>query len=70
MQTYNLGSNGMIYAPGVVAWAVNGYKFKKDRKAMVRVIATGWNIPDAAATALLSGKAPYTVEGETVSFTA
>ncbi len=69
-QTYRLGSASMIYAPGVVAWAINGYAFKKDRKAMVNVITSGWDIPVGAAEALLSKKASYTVEKETVVFTA
>lgn len=70
MQIYRLGSSPLIYAPGVVAWAINGFKFKRDRKRMIEVIATGWNIPDEAAQALLSGKAKHTVESEAVVFEA
>lgn len=61
-KTYRLGSSGLIYTPGIVRWAINGYDFPKDRRAMVRVIAEGWNIPKAAAVALLSGAAPYVAE--------
>lgn len=70
MQTYRLGSSPMIAAPGVIAWAINGYKFKRDRKAMLDVVTSGWSIPQDAARALLSGAAPYKIEGEVVVFEA
>lgn len=69
-QTYRLGSNGVFYAPGIVAWAINGYAFKRDRDAMVNVIVAGWHIPEAAAHALLSKAVPYEIDGEVVVFTA
>ncbi len=69
-QTYRLNSNGLIFAPGMVAWAMNGYRFKRDRSNMVKVIADGWNIPKEAVEALLSGQVPHTIEKETVVFTA
>lgn len=67
-KTYRLGSSEMVHAPGVVRWAVNGYAFTKDRPYLRRVFIDGWGLPSAAADALLSGKVPYTVEGETVVF--
>lgn len=70
MKTYRLGSSEMFYAPGMIAWAINGAKFEKDRPQMVRVISDGWGIPKAAALALLTGKVPHTIEGDTVVFTA
>ena len=71
MKTYQLGSAPMIYAPGMIRWAINGAAFKKDRAALVRVVTEGWpGVTKAAATALLTEKVPYTVEGETVVFTA
>jgi hypothetical protein len=70
MQTYRLGSNSMISAPGLIAWAKNGYAFKRDRKVMLEVVTTGWNIPEDAAKALLSGSSPYKIEAETVVFEA
>jgi hypothetical protein len=70
-ETYRLGSAEMIHAPGIVRWAVNGYRFPKDRKILVRLIADGWNIPDDAAIALLSGASPYVIEdGDFVVFKA
>jgi len=70
MQTYRLGSSPMIYAPGIVAWAINGYAFKRDRANMVRVLCDGWKIPEQAAHELLSKRAAHTIDGETVVFSA
>lgn len=65
MSTYSLASNGMIYTPGIVRWAINGYHFPKDRAKLRRVFTEGWQgVPDKAIDALLSGKVPYTLEGE------
>lgn len=55
---YRLGSSPMISAPGVIAWAINGYAFPRDRKNMVRIIRDGWDIPEHAAIALLSCRLP------------
>lgn len=68
-RTYRLGSSPLISAPGVVAWAVNGYAFESERDALERVISDGWNLPISATRALLTGEAPFKVEGETVVFT-
>jgi len=70
MKTYRLGSSKIFHAPGMVAWAINGAHFKKDRPAMIRVIADGWNVPEDAARALVTKQVAYTVENETVVFTA
>jgi hypothetical protein len=59
----------MVYAPGIVKWAMSGYWNKPDRKQLEKVIAEGWKIPVEAARALLSKTVPFTVEGETVVFT-
>jgi hypothetical protein len=58
----------MVGAVGLVAWAINGYKFKRDRKKMVAVISATWNVPAKAAEALLSAQVPYTIEDEAVCF--
>jgi len=68
--TYRLGSNALVFAPGVVRWAVHGARFPTDRPGMVRVIADGWGVPKAAARKLVTGKVPYTVEAGAVVFTA
>jgi len=69
MPVYRLGSNDLVHAPGVIAWAINGYAFRKGRKALRRVIIDGWpGVPDAAAHRLLSGAVSHVVEGDTVVF--
>ena len=37
---------------------------------LTRVIARGWNVPEEAARKLVTKQAPYTIEDETVVFTA
>lgn len=69
MTTYCLASADFVYAPNLVRFAINGAKFKKDRPAMVKLVAKGWNIPVSAALALVKEKVPYTIVGETVVFT-
>lgn len=70
MPMYRLGTNELVHAPGVVAWAINGYAFKRDRRALRRVIVDGWpGIPEKAVHQLLSGSVPHAVEGDTVVFT-
>jgi hypothetical protein len=69
MTTYRLGSSGLCYAPGIISWAQNGYGFKKDRAAMLRIVVEGWKVPVPAAKALLERKVSFTVEGEAVVFT-
>lgn len=64
MTTYHLQSGPMIYTPGILRWAINGYFWKKDRAYLRRVFTEGWGLPDRAVAALLSGKVPYTLEGE------
>lgn len=68
-QTYRLGSAPFVFAPGFVGWAINGYRTKSDRPTLETLISDGWGIPISPARALLSGAAPFTVEGETVIFT-
>lgn len=70
MATYRLPSDPMVSIPGLIAWAINGYAFPKDRQTMLDVItATFPTLPVEAAEQLLSKAAPYIVEGETVVFT-
>ena len=68
MTTYRLGSNPMIYAPGMVRWAINGFAFKEDQNTILNVMRA-WPVPDAALHKLLNGTVPYTVEGDAVVFT-
>jgi hypothetical protein len=60
----------MVHAPGLIAWAINGAHFMKDRPAMIRVVSKTWNIPEDAARKLVTKKVPHTIENETVVFSA
>jgi hypothetical protein len=70
VKTYRLGSSPFVYAPGLIAWAINGASFPKDRKNLANVVAATWKLPMAAATALVTRKVPHTIDGETVVFAA
>lgn len=66
---YRLGSSPLVYAPGIIAWAINGYHFKRYRKKLRAVITETWKgVSDEAAHRLLSGNVKYTIEGEAVVF--
>jgi hypothetical protein len=77
--TYKLLSCPLACTPGILRWAINGYKFKRDRKALLRVFTEGYGSDEGSPPAevfdrLLKGQIPYTVEeskdGGTVVFTA
>lgn len=70
IQTYRLGSSPLVHAPGIIVWARSGYLFPKDRPQLIKIISETWGIPTDATADLLSGKTPYTIEGETVVFAA
>jgi len=61
MKTYVLQSSGLAHAPGIVAWAINGAHFKRDRAKMIDVISKTWSIPKEDASQLVLEKVPYTV---------
>lgn len=69
MTTYRLASNGLCHTPGILAWAINGYAFPRDRARLTAVFVDGYGLPKPAAKALLSGDAPHTIEGDSVVFT-
>lgn len=69
-KTYRLLSSPRVYAPGLIAWAINGYGFPRDRALMVEIVRESWKIPEHAAVSLLSKAVPYSVEGDVVVFTA
>ena len=71
MKTYRLGSSELVFAPGVVRWAMAHFTFKKDQQKLVDVIVGAWpGVPTEAATALLSKQVPFTVEDDVVVFEA
>jgi len=65
---YRLQSSPAVYAPGLIAWAINGAHFKRDRAMLIKLVADSYSLPRPAASALVTGKTPYKVDGETVVF--
>jgi hypothetical protein len=68
----------MVNTPGLLRWAINGYKFKRDRSNLLLTFVSGYQgegapTPDVFDR-LLKGEIAYTVEesdhGGTVVFTA
>lgn len=68
-KTFRLGSNQMVSAPGIIRWAINGYKFKRDRKKMVNVMKSWDGLTDAQWAKVLTGEIPHTIEGDVVVIT-
>lgn len=66
MRHIRLTSNQMVNAAGVLAWAMNGYRFKRDQKAMVRVMQSWPGLTETEWRGVLSGKTPHKVEGDEV----
>ncbi len=69
MLRLTLESSSFASTPGLLRWAMNGYKFKKDRKVLRRVFVEGFPHPHfthKVVHRLLSGKLPHKIEGESV----
>ena len=69
---YRLGSAELCNTPGLLAWAQNGYHFKRDRPALLRTFTTGFPGPNAPTKEefdkLLSQQWKFAVEDGTVIF--
>ena len=66
-----LQSTSMVNAPGMLRWAINGYKFKRDRKVMLDVMKSWEGPSDEVYHRLLNGEIEWTVdENNSVIFTA
>jgi len=67
MPTYRLGSSPLVHAPGLIAWAINGYAFPRDRTVILRVVTDTWpGLPEERARAVLSGDLAYRVDDDTI----
>jgi hypothetical protein len=64
--TYNLQSSPIIYTPGIVEMAVNGGRNKSQVQKFANLLEKGWKLPPKVARGIVTGKIPYTVDGETV----
>jgi hypothetical protein len=66
-RSFRLLSTSMINTPGILRWAQNGYKFKRDRKALLNVFTSAFggqgNSPSADTLhRLLLGEITWTEE--------
>ncbi len=69
MLTLTLESTPMLNTAGLLRWAMNGYKFKKDRKTLRRVFTEGFThsrLTDEVVDRLLKGELPHRIDGENV----
>jgi hypothetical protein len=65
-KVYRLQSTSFCHAPGIIRWAINGYKFKRDQKVILDVLSAWETLPQSVAEQLLEEKIPFTVDGDTV----
>lgn len=65
-RTVALTSTEAVYAPGMLAWCINGYQFKRDRKALIDVMQAWPGLTRKEWHGVLSGAIPHTVEGDKV----
>lgn len=69
-RTIRLQSSPFMNAPGLIAWAKNGYKFERDRKNMLDVICGTWpSLSRETVAALLAEEISVKVEGDAIVFT-
>jgi len=58
----------LCHTPGMLRWAMNIYKSKRDRKAPAAVFTDGFGFTDQCAHDLLSGRIPHSIDGDSVVF--
>ena len=68
MNTYRLNSTSLVYTPSIVALAKAHFPFQ--REWAVRLLVEGYGLSAEIVTGLLSGSVTYSVENESVVFTA
>jgi hypothetical protein len=59
----------MLNTAGLLRWAMNGYKFKKDQKKLRRVFTESFIHPrltEEVVDRLLKGDLPHKIDGENV----
>lgn len=64
-----LGSSEAVFAPGLIRWAITGYRTSRtpdEKHRFVDVLAGGWGLSEDMARQILSGKAPIDIHEERV----
>lgn len=59
---WSLASASFVSAPGILKWAMNGWRFKKDRPKILNVMRSWEGPTDDEWANLLSGKTTYEVD--------
>jgi hypothetical protein len=65
-RTVALTSTEMVSAPGMLRWAMNGYRLKSQRKVMIKVMQAWPGLTRKEWHGVLSGTIPHTIEGDRV----
>jgi len=68
---YRMTSSGLFHTPGLIAWAIVGYKTERTAKAkgkFVDLLVSGYKLDKEVAIKLLSEKVKYRVDGSDVVF--
>lgn len=69
MKNIALNSTQLAFAPGILAWAINGFKVKKDRTKMRNVMKSWPGLTDKQWDGVLNGTIPHTIDGDKVLIT-
>lgn len=65
-RTVRLGSTEMVSAPGMLRWAMHGYRLKSQRNLMIKVMQAWRGLTRKEWHGVLSGTIPHTIEGDGV----
>lgn len=66
-RTVTLLSSPMVNAAGVLTWAINGYRFERDRQQLKYSMMATWDgITLKEWDEILTGKIPHKLDGENV----
>lgn len=68
MTTYRLTSTPLVHTPGIIAWAQAGARTAPAQFA--KIVSETYGLPIEIARALVTKKLAYSIDGETVTFTA
>ena len=65
-RTVALTSTEGVSAPGILRWAMNGYRFKRDRNALIKVMQAWPGLTRKEWQGVLSGTIPHSIDGDRV----
>jgi len=65
-RTVALTSTKMVSAPGMLRWAMNGYRFQRDRHTLIKVMQAWPGLTRQEWHGILSGTIPHRIEGDKV----